>query len=201
MASNQSFLPGEITAAILAGGEGRRLGGRDKGLELLAGRPLIAHVISALAGQAGRCLVCANRNVEKYAAFATPCADRRGGFHGPLAGIDAALAVCTSPWLLTVPVDCPRPPEDLARRLHQAACRADAAAAVGACRRPRQPLFAIYRCELANSAGLALAQDSSVWRWQDQCGTAQADFSDAPLAFVNLNTEDDFRSWEESNRV
>ncbi len=201
MSAPQSHNPADVTGAILAGGEGRRLGGRDKGLVPLAGQPLIGHVRAALDGQVGRLLVCANRNLAQYAAFALPCSDRKPGFHGPLAGIDAALADCTTPWLLTVPVDCPQPPADLALRLCLAAGSADTRAAVAHDGTQRQPLFAVYRCELADSAELALARDSPVWRWQDECGAVEVDFSDAPLAFVNLNTEQDFDRWEECNRV
>jgi molybdenum cofactor guanylyltransferase len=201
MSSLQSHNSAEVTGAILAGGEGRRLGGRDKGLVPLAGQALISHVLAALDGQVGKILVCANRNLAQYATFATACSDRKPGFHGPLAGIDAALAVCTTPWLLTVPVDCPQPPADLARRLCVAAYTADTRAAVAHDGTRRQPLFAIFRGELAESAGLALARDWSVWRWQDECGAVEVDFSDVPLAFLNLNTEQDFSRWEDHNRV
>ncbi len=201
MNSPQRYDSADVTGAILAGGEGRRLGGRDKGLVPLAGQPLISHVCASLEGQVGKILVCANRNLAQYAAFATPCSDRKPGFHGPLAGIDSALADCTTPWLLTVPVDCPQPPADLARRLYFAASAADTRAAVAHDGSRRQPLFAVYRCELAASAGLALAGDWPVWRWQDECGAVEVDFSDVPLAFLNLNTDQDFSRWEECNRV
>jgi molybdenum cofactor guanylyltransferase len=193
------FDPVDTTAAILAGGAGTRLGGRDKGLAVLAGKPLIAHVVESLKGQSRQVLICINRNAEQYAAFAPICADRVSGFHGPLAGIDAALAVCATSWLLTVPVDCPQPPTDLARRLHAAACAASAPVAVAHDGIRRQPLFAIYQRELSADAGKALSNDLAVWRWQDINGAIEVDFSDAPQAFLNLNVEDDFMNWEESH--
>ena len=91
--------------------------GRDKGLVEIGGKPLIAHVVAALRGQAGPMLICANRNAAEYAAFAEVVADAAGGYLGPLAGIAAALARCTTTWLFTVPVDAPQPPHDLAQQL------------------------------------------------------------------------------------
>jgi len=188
-----NFDPAEITAAILAGGAATRLAGRDKGLELLAGKPLIAHVVDALRGQAGNLLICANRNTERYAEFAAVVADTDAGFRGPLAGIAAALAACQTHWLLTVPVDCPRPPIGLASRL--SAYAGDARAAVAYAQRA-EPLFALYRCELGVQAAAALARDEPVWRWQQQVGAVEVDFADASGAFVNLNTREDFQRWE-----
>ena len=187
------FDPAELTAAILAGGAATRLAGRDKGLERLAGKPLIAHVVDVLRGQAGTLLICANRNSERYAEFAAVVADTDAGFRGPLAGIAAALAACKTDWLLTMPVDCPRPPVDLASRLRVRA--GDARAAVAYAQRA-EPLFALYRRELCVQAAAALARDEPVWRWQQQIGAVEVDFADASEAFVNLNTREDFQRWE-----
>ena len=112
-----------ITGLILAGGRARRMGGEDKGLIPLAGRPLIAWVIAALAPQVGRILISANRNQAAYAAFGHPViGDEAGGteltgFQGPLAGIAAAMTRMETPWLLTLPCDAPLAPADLASRL------------------------------------------------------------------------------------
>ncbi|MBU6198394.1 MAG: molybdenum cofactor guanylyltransferase [Xanthomonadaceae bacterium] len=189
-----AFDPAAITAAILAGGAGRRVGGADKGLLLLDGRPLIMHVQAALHGQAGAIVICANRNADRYARFAPVVTDATADFRGPLAGIAAALGHCKSEWLLTVPVDCPSPPSDFARRLQAAA---DGHAAVAYDGRCRQPLFAIYRRGLFDSAAAALARSVSVWGWQDEIGARMADFSDAPQIQANLNTHEDFKNWEQ----
>lgn len=188
--------PTSITAAILAGGAGSRLGGRDKGLEPLAGKPLVAHVLDAMRGQAGTQLICANRNAEVYAQFAQVLPDATSGFHGPLAGISAALAACKTDWLLTVPVDCPRPPLDLAARLRIHV--GDARAAVARVDRA-EPLFALYRRELAAVAVEALARNAAVWRWQEDIGAIAVDFADRRGHFVNLNTIVDFRAWERAH--
>jgi molybdopterin-guanine dinucleotide biosynthesis protein A len=188
------LVPGDITAAILAGGQGSRVGGEDKGLLVLRGEPLVAHAWRRLRGQADRLLVCANRNLDAYAPYAPVVADPDEGFRGPLAGIAAALAACTTPWLLTVPVDAPDLPLDLAQRLAQASDSEAPRAVVSDGR--REPLFALYPRELASSARAALAGDASVWRWQDACGTIAVDMSSQASAFANLNTADDFSRWE-----
>jgi len=187
----------DVTAAILAGGEGARVGGRDKGLLPLAGENLVARVSSAMRAQADALLICANRHEETYAAFGTVVGDALPGYRGPLAGIAAALATCTTSWLLTVPVDCPNPPADLAARLLAAATAAGTDLAVEHDGERAQPLFAIYRRELAESCSDALVRDLPVWRWQREAGAAIADFSDRAKRFVNLNTPEEFSAWEQ----
>jgi len=192
------FTTSEITVAILAGGQGTRVDGQDKGLMTLAGEPLISRVRERLRGQAGALLICANRNADRYAQYGTVVSDGISGFHGPLAGIAAALAACRSRWLLTAPVDSPRPPADLSRRLHAAA--SGRAAAVAHTGTRREPLFAMYAASLSESAAGALQRDLPVWRWQDELGIVEVDFSDQAADFLNLNTADDFSRWEEDRR-
>lgn len=191
------FDPAQITAAILAGGVGRRVGGRDKGLLALNGRPIISYVIDSLKDQAARIIVCANRNGGRYREFGDVIVDEVAGFHGPLAGISTALSACETPWLLTLPVDCPAPPTALAQRLFVAAAEAEKKIAVAFDGTRRQPLFALYRRELADSARQALDVNDPVWQWQDACGAIEANFSDRRDAFDNLNSDAEFRAWEQ----
>lgn len=191
-----AFDPADITAAILAGGEGRRVGGEDKGLLPLSGRPLIAHAIAALRGQVGSIVICANRNADRYAEFAPVIADGNPGFHGPLAGIATVLRACRSEWLLTVPVDCPQPPRDLAVRLHDAALAENRDVAAVFDGRRVQPLFALYRRTLAANAEKAVKKDMPVIRWQQGLHRTLADFSTRTQEFGNLNTPEEFRQWE-----
>ena len=127
-----------ITGLILAGGRARRMGGQDKGLIPLAGRPLIAWVIEALRPQVGSILISANRNQAAYAAFGYPViGDEAGGpdltgFQGPLAGIAAAMTLAQTPWLLTLPCDTPLLPADLAARLAAALTAASCTSAPSA---------------------------------------------------------------------
>ena len=82
----------DVTGIVLAGGLGRRMGGVDKGLVELDGKPMVAHAIARLAPQVGAIVVNANRNVERYAALGHPVVpDDVGGFAGPLAGLHAGI--------------------------------------------------------------------------------------------------------------
>ncbi|PTT75762.1 molybdenum cofactor guanylyltransferase MobA, partial [Pelomonas sp. HMWF004] len=113
-----------IHGLVLAGGRGARMGGLDKGLQLLAGQPLVAHVLARLAPQAAPLLISANRHLDTYAAFGHPVLPDPPGlnFAGPLAGMLAGLnTLPADAWLLTAPCDCPHLPADLAARLLAAA--------------------------------------------------------------------------------
>jgi molybdenum cofactor guanylyltransferase len=114
---------------ILAGGRGQRLGGRDKGLVALQGRPLIAHIAERLAPQVGAMLISANRNAADYAPYGTVIADSVPGQPGPLAGLLAGLDHCPGDWLLAVPCDALGLPLDLGRQLARAASAAGVKAA------------------------------------------------------------------------
>jgi molybdopterin-guanine dinucleotide biosynthesis protein A len=198
MNSPASSKNASITAAILAGGQGRRFGGLDKGIQPLFGRPVVSFVVDALRPHCEAIVICANRHYDEYTQFAKVLRDDVQGFRGPLAGISTAIAHCETRWLLTVPVDTPKPPADLVARLLTGMNAAQAAVADDGTR--RQPLFALYDSELAASARNALEHDLAVWRWQDDIGAAVVDFSDTLESFNNLNTPDDFRRWENEHR-
>ncbi|MEW8394895.1 MAG: molybdenum cofactor guanylyltransferase MobA, partial [Candidatus Thiodiazotropha sp.] len=111
----------DVTAVILAGGRGRRMGGEDKGLIELNGEPLIQHVITSIAPQVGQILINANRNQARYQAFGYPViADSLLNYQGPLAGFIAALEAITTEDMLTLPCDGPPVPADMVERLYQA---------------------------------------------------------------------------------
>lgn len=187
-----------VTAAILAGGQGSRLGGLDKGVQPIFGRPVVSYVVDALRPYCEAIVICANRHHDVYERFGTVLPDNLQGFRGPLAGIATALAQCETRWLLTVPVDTPKPPTELVNRLLGGINAEKAAVADDGTR--RQPLFAIYESTLAASAQNALEHDWAVWRWQDEIGAVVVDFSDAIESFKNLNTLDDFQQWENEHR-
>ena len=183
-----------LTVAILAGGAASRLGGRDKGLELLAGKPMIEWVVRACPHEAER-VVVANRNLDEYARFGRVTTDAEAGFQGPLAGVASALAAATTPRVMTLPVDCPDPPADLARRLAAALDASGAGAAVAHDGERRQPLFALYRRELAASAAAAVEGGQGVWQWQSAVGARELDFGDRQRQFRNLNTPQEFADY------
>jgi len=178
-----------ITAIILAGGRATRMGGMDKGLVELAGRPMIAHVLAALAPQVDRVLVNANRNLDRYAAFGWPVVpDEDTGFLGPLAGLAAGLRAASTPLVLTAPCDCPLLAPDLVARLYSALEQGHADIAVPFDGERLQPVFALVKRELLHSLEAYLGGgDRKIDRWFAQHRLAQADFSDRLETFVNVN--------------
>jgi molybdenum cofactor guanylyltransferase len=178
-----------ITGVVLAGGRATRMGGIDKGLVELAGRPMIAHVLARLAPQVDQILVNANRNVDRYAAFGWPVVpDSDTGFLGPLAGLVAGLRASETPLVLTVPCDSPRVATDLARRLHEALERENAEIAVAFDGEWLQPVFMLARRQVLDDLEGFLAQGGrKIDRWFEQHRLARADFSDRKESFVNVN--------------
>ena len=147
-----------ISGVILAGGLARRMGGADKGLQLLGGRPLAARVAERLAPQVDELLINANRNAAAYAALGYPVfADQVPDFAGPLAGLHAALTQAAHPLVATVPCDSPFLPEDLVLRLLAALTAAGADLAVAAAGGRLHPVFCLCRKTLADDLGAYLA--------------------------------------------
>jgi molybdopterin-guanine dinucleotide biosynthesis protein A len=184
-----------LTVAILAGGAASRLGGRDKGLEMLAGRPMIEWVVAACPRDA-ELVVVANRNLDEYARYGRVATDAEPGFRGPLAGVASALAAATTSHVLTLPVDCPDPPAVLAQRL----AAIDAPAAVAHDGERRQPLFALYRTGLASAAAAGAKAGKGVWEWQESIGAIEVDFADERRQFHNLNTPEEFAAYADVHR-
>jgi molybdenum cofactor guanylyltransferase len=185
----------EITAVILAGGQARRMGGQDKGLLELAGRPMIEHIITALAPQASGLLINANRNLERYRDYGVPVIpDLMGEYFGPLAGMASGMRAAKTRYLLTAPCDSPFVPAGLAAILHGAlqAKRAEICAAHDGQR--IQPVFALLRCDLLPDLLAYLEQGGrKIDTWYARHRLALADFSRWPDAFLNINTPQDRR--------
>lgn len=181
-----------VTGLILAGGEGRRVGGADKGLLDFQGRPLIAHVIERLAPQVGRLLISANRNLDAYRAFGHPVlTDLSDEKLGPLAGIQAGLSACETLWMIVCPCDCPALPADLVARLLAKAEARKAAMAVAVTSIGMQPAFQICSRELLPVLEEYLATgERKVGAWCRAQGAVEVMFPD-PDAFRNLNTPED----------
>lgn len=181
----------ELTGMILAGGEGRRMGGRDKGLEPFAGLPLVGHVVKRLEGQVGELLINANRNTDAYRFFADRIVeDAEGGFKGPLMGIYSGLRAAKTPWLLVAPCDSPALPDDLVARMVQGIGQHDIAVAFDGER--LHPVVALLRTSLADDLAATLAEgERKIDRWYARHDWCKVDMSDCPDAFANLNTEEE----------
>ena len=188
-----------VTTAILAGGAASRLGGLDKGFHPLKNRLLIEWVVEAIKqSSTGPILIVANRNVSSYAQFAPTLTDVGPGHAGPLAGVCAVLAACRTPWLFTVPVDCVRPPPGLLQELLESANRHGVRAVVAHDGHRRQPLFALYSCELASNCAAGLAAGQGVSRWQDSIGIVEVGLANPQSDWVNLNSPEDFAACEDA---
>lgn len=189
-----STKPEATTGLLLAGGEGRRVGGRDKGLLPWRGQPVAAQVLARLAPQVQRLAISANRNQPAYAALAPGVpvwADATPGL-GPLGGWLTALRACATPWLVCVPCDAPLLPPDLVARLHAAAAAARAPAACARCGPSLEPMFALLHTRLADDLAAHLAHGGRAARhWLAAVGAAQAPFADGD-AFANLNHASDY---------
>lgn len=179
----------EVTAIVLAGGRGRRLDERDKGLVMLAGRPLAAWVIERLRPQVADIVVSANRNLDAYAGLGHPVvADTLPDRPGPLAGILAGATAARTDWLLTVPCDIPFLPADLAGRMVQAA-QASGVPVVRAAdhERVHYAVMLLHRRLLADLAAALSHGERRVQAWQARHPLVEVAFAE-PDAFFNVNT-------------
>ncbi len=200
-----------ITAVILAGGLGTRMGGVDKGLQLFNGVALAQHALQRLLPQVGGVIINANRNMAIYESFGVPVwpdDNALGEFAGPLAGIITVLRHCKTPYLLTVPCDAPLYPLDLAARLATALANGDTDFAMvsapesslaGEPCRP-QPVFSLMKTTMLDGL-LEYTQSGGrkVSAWMLQHSVVHVPFNlpgDAANAFFNANTLEELNSAE-----
>lgn len=188
----------DISGVILAGGRGSRMGGVDKGLVPLRGRPMVEHVIARLRPQVGELLINANRNIERYAALGYPVIpDFREGFQGPLAGMASGLAAAATSYVVTVPCDSPLVGADLVARLTRALVQQQADIAVAHDGERAHPVFLLLRRGLFDDLTAFLeAGERKIDRWFARHPVAYADFRDTPEAFVNINDPDECENIE-----
>jgi molybdenum cofactor guanylyltransferase len=173
---------------VLAGGQGRRMGGVDKGLQPLRGKPLVQWAIERLAPQVDELLINCNQNLGSYARFGYRVVpDEVGGFAGPLAGLHAGLKAASQPFVVTVPCDSPFLPHDLVRRLtdhigpHQVAV-----ARTG--ERPH-PVFSLVSKDLLENLERYLAGGGrKVDTWYATLRSVEVSFDDEADGFLNINT-------------
>lgn len=186
--------PQRLTALVLAGGQSRRMGGRDKGLLPFGEGVLIGHVLDAVRPQVGAVLISANRNQDEYRRFGHPVlADPIEGFQGPLAGFLAGLEQMHSEYLLTLPCDGPVVVPDLAQRLAEGLVQAGAEIAVAHDGERLQPVYALLHRGVLEGLRQALAGgERKIDRWYPRHRWVTVDFSDVPEQFRNINTPEDY---------
>lgn len=201
----------DIAGVLLAGGLSRRMGGGDKALLKLAGRPLIAHAADGLAAQVGILIVNANGDPARFAPLGLPVVpDETADFPGPLAGVLAALH-----WfarerpgtraIVSVSADAPFVPADLVHRLGSAlSAETSARVAVAQSRGRRHHVIGLWRMNAAAEIEAALARgDRRVESMVDRLGALAVPFPDLEIGgqsvdpFFNINTPEDLAFAEE----
>ena len=182
-----------VSGIVLAGGRGRRMGGVDKGLQLLRGRPMVAWALERLAPQVDEVIVNANQNLEAYARLGHRVVpDAIGGFAGPLAGLHAGLCVVSQPLAVTVPCDSPFLPLDLVARLRAALQAHDLAVAkTGA---QPHPVFSLVRRAVRGHLEKFLSGGGrKIDAWYATLKVVEVPFDDEAEAFRNINTREELK--------
>lgn len=193
-----------VVGVLLAGGRARRMGGGDKCLLPLAGRPLLAHVIDRLRPQVSDLILNANGNPDRFASFGLAVvADPIEGFAGPLAGVLAGMrwAQARQPetrWIVTAATDTPFFPDHLVRQLVDATGGVYPSMALASSQGRTHPVFGLWPTALADDLAEALETGvRKVLDWTDRHAMVQASFAPVRLGgrmldpFYNVNRPND----------
>ena len=169
------------------------MGGEDKGLITLNGRPLIEYALSTLVPQVGRVLINANRNLSVYGQYGYPVIkDEFDGYCGPLAGMASCLRAVVTPIMVTAPCDSPFIPRDLVPRLYQKMQQDGAEISVAHNGEWLQPVFSMLQNTVLDSLLSFLHNGGrKIDKWFESHKVAVVDFSDQPDTFLNINTRED----------
>jgi len=187
-----------FVGVVLAGGLARRMGGGDKGLIELHGRPILDHVLERLSPQVDRIVINANGDPGRLAAYDLPIvADAIEGFAGPLAGVLAGMqwaARNDAEWVVTAATDTPFFPRDLVARFEQAVADKGADMACAASGGRHHPVFGLWPVALRDDLSRAMTADGvrKVDLWTARHRIAVAEFADRPYdPFFNVNRPED----------
>jgi len=194
-----------VLGVLLAGGQARRMGGGDKCLRPLGGRPILAQVIDRAAPQLRALLLNANGDPARFAAFGLPvAADVVEGFAGPLAGVLTGMEWARAerpdcPWIATIATDTPFFPEDLVARLLAAIGGEGAELACAASGGRSHPVFGLWPVRLAGDLRRAMLAEGvrKVDVWTARYRLVVVDFPTTPLdPFFNTNRPEDLAEAE-----
>lgn len=195
----------QIAGAVLAGGLSRRMGGGDKALLEIGGRPILARVIERFAPQVGPLVLNINGDPGRFADYGLPVVtDPIEGFAGPLAGVLAGLEWAHSnhpgvEWVVSAASDSPFLPEDLVARLVAAVAENTADMACAASGGRNHPVFGLWPVRLRNELRRAMVEEEikKVDVWTARYALAVAEFSDLPFdPFFNANRPEDLERAE-----
>jgi molybdenum cofactor guanylyltransferase len=186
-----------ITGVVLAGGKASRMGGKDKGLQVLNGIPLWQHVANTLIPQTDSLVISANRSLEIYQQSGFPIIqDSLRDYPGPLAGILAVFQQVDSEWFLFCPCDTPFVPDALSDRLWDAKGNSLAVWAHDG-ERDHPTIAMLNRSLLADLDSYLAAGERRVMVFLRQSGGHAVDFSDMKPAFINVNTSEELQNMQE----
>jgi molybdopterin-guanine dinucleotide biosynthesis protein A len=204
MSSASATRPATL-GVILAGGLARRMGGGDKPMRMIAGRPILDHVIDRIAPQCDGLVLNANGDPARFADWELPVvADTVEDYPGPLAGILAALEWAAEhrpdlEWVASAPGDCPFLPRDLVVRLHEARYAAGVPLAVATSGDQAHPVVGLWQVALRQDLRQALVEEGlrRVDRWTARHGVAAVSWPVEPVdPFFNANTVEDLAEAE-----
>ena len=188
-----------VTGLILAGGQGRRMGGVDKGLQPFRGKRLVDHAFERLAPQVGGIIVNANQNQDLYRSLGVRVvSDAIDGYAGPLAGLHAGLSVSRRPYLVSVPCDSPFLPSDLVDRLFAGLEGSGAELAVARTGKWLQPVFCLLRSGVRDQlTDFLKGGGRKVDAWYATLRVCEVAFDDEEDAFSNINTSEELKAFEQ----
>ena len=174
------------------------MGGVDKGLQRLRGKPMVAWVIERFSPQVDEVLINANQNLERYAALGhRVIPDEIAGYAGPLAGLHRGLTEAAHELVATVPCDSPFLPSDLIQRLRGAIGNTESDVAVAKTGDQPHPVFCLCRKSVLPGLTKFLAGGGrKIDAWYAKLRVVEVPFDDQPDAFSNINTEDELRAFE-----
>jgi molybdopterin-guanine dinucleotide biosynthesis protein A len=183
-----------VTGVLLAGGLSRRMGGGDKGLLELAGKPMLGHVICRLGSQVGAMVINANGDAARFATFGLPVVpDTISGFVGPLAGVLAGMrwSAANAPdarWIVTAAGDAPLLPSNLVARLMQAVGERPGAIALAQSHGELHPVIGLWPVALAQDLEEQLgAGVRKVLHWTDRHGTVPVPFPPTRVCGIDID--------------
>ena len=194
----------KIAGVLLAGGQSQRMGGGDKNLRLLGGKPMLAHVIERAKPQVDTLVLNANGDPQRFASFGLPIiADSVTGFVGPLAGVLAGLdwAAANLPdaeLVASFATDAPFFPRDLVRRLAVALEEGGFGLACAQSNGQAHPVFGLWPVSLREALREALASGlRKVDRWTVRYKLVEVEFLAEPVdPFFNANSPEDLAEAE-----
>ena len=184
-----------ITAVILAGGKGSRLGGQDKGLVHYQNKPLIEHLLERITPQVASVIISANRNCSIYAGYGYPVIkDTISDYQGPLAGFSSAMSIAKTDYIITLPCDGPLISNDLVARLQNCLQKNPSKIAVAYDGQRLQPTYALIPINWLSNLNQYLDNGGrKIYQWYAENNAIHCDFSDSPEIFTNINTEKQLR--------